>query len=57
MRYLCLGVVDTSQFSPSDCESIDQGNKIAVLCGDYLLATACLNLANLENTQVKFDSI
>lgn len=28
------------------------GNKMAVLSGDFLLASACTGLAELENTQV-----
>lgn len=28
------------------------GNKIAILCGDYLLANACKALAALQNSQV-----
>jgi geranylgeranyl pyrophosphate synthase len=31
---------------------MNQGNKLAVLCGDFLLATACKNLSLLKNTQV-----
>lgn len=46
------GIVEPSEYSESESESIEQGNKIAVLCGDYLLAKACYNLAKLQNTEV-----
>lgn len=31
---------------------LEQGNKIAILGGDYLLAKACVGLADLRNTYV-----
>jgi len=35
-----------------DLEELEYGNKLAILGGDYLLANACTNLANLNNTYV-----
>ncbi len=36
-----------------ELKQMDQGNKLAVLLGDYLLASACKNLAKLHNNEVK----
>jgi decaprenyl-diphosphate synthase subunit 2 len=46
------GVLDLSVVESSEHENMDQGNKLAVLCGDYLLANACTNLSKLHNTKV-----
>ena len=46
------GIVDLKNVDTSEIKEIDQGNKLAVLCGDYLLANACNNLAKLHNTEV-----
>jgi len=35
-----------------DLEELEYGNKLAILGGDYLLASACTNLAALRNTYV-----
>ncbi|CAF0791678.1 unnamed protein product [Brachionus calyciflorus] len=45
------GILDLSQ-DQSDFKDMEQGNKLAVLSGDYLLANACTNLSKLKNTQV-----
>jgi len=36
---------------------MDQGNKLAVLLGDYLLASACKNLAKLHNNEVELENL
>ena len=43
-----------SQLTATNSENTDYefGNKIAILCGDYLLANACKALAALKNSQV-----
>ncbi len=46
------GILDLKTVDFSDMKDMDQGNKLAVLCGDYLLANACNNLAKLRNTEV-----
>ena len=46
------GVLDLKTVEPNDVKDMDQGNKLAVLCGDYLLANACTNLSKLHNTEV-----
>lgn len=46
------GILDLKMVDSSDVKNMDQGNKLAVLCGDYLLANACNNLAKLRNTEV-----
>lgn len=48
------GIIDVKELSSLELTSMDQGNKLAVLCGDYLLASACNNLSKLQNTEVKF---
>ncbi len=51
--FILTGVVDVKTISdPNECTQMDQGNKLAVLCGDYLLASACNNLSKLQNTRV-----
>lgn len=45
------GILDLTK-NQSDFNEMEQGNKLAVLCGDYLLANACTNLAKLRNTHV-----
>jgi decaprenyl-diphosphate synthase subunit 2 len=35
-------------------ESLEMGNKMAVLCGDFLLARSCVLLANLQNLKVAY---
>ena len=42
------GVVNLT--SPNN--NLEQGNKMAILCGDFLLAHACVSLAALKNVQV-----
>lgn len=32
--------------------NLELGNKMAILCGDYLLAHSCVSLAALQNAQV-----
>ncbi|KAM5256351.1 all trans-polyprenyl-diphosphate synthase PDSS2 [Ctenodactylus gundi] len=48
------GIVDLDQLQSSDGPLRDMqfGNKIAVLSGDFLLASACSGLALLQNTKV-----
>lgn len=46
------GVLDLKAIKSSEIKEMDQGNKLAVLCGDYLLASACVNLSKLKNTEV-----
>jgi hypothetical protein len=48
-------VLDLHKLTPKSThfDDMNQGNKLAVLCGDYLLANACTNLAKLNNTKVK----
>lgn len=46
------GILDLKKVELAEVKEIDQGNKLAVLCGDYLLANACNNLAKLHNTEV-----
>lgn len=46
------GILDLKTVESADIKDMNQGNKLAVLCGDYLLANACNNLAKLKNTQV-----
>lgn len=46
------GILDLKNVEQAEVKEIDQGNKLAVLCGDYLLANACNNLAKLHNTEV-----
>ena len=48
-------MLDLRTVSAVEYNDMNQGNKLAVLCGDFLLASACNNLAKLHNTQV--DSI
>lgn len=45
------GILDLKMVESSEVKNMDQGNKLAVLCGDYLLANACNNLAKLRNTE------
>ncbi|RNA16835.1 decaprenyl-diphosphate synthase subunit 2 [Brachionus plicatilis] len=47
------GILDLNK-NQNEFNELEQGNKLAVLCGDYLLANACTNLAKLKNTQVVF---
>ena len=42
------GVIDLK----TDNSNLEFGNKMAVLCGDFLLAHACVELAALKNIQV-----
>jgi geranylgeranyl pyrophosphate synthase len=54
--YFLEGIVDLRTINdPTENLQMDQGNKLAVLCGDYLLASACNNLAKLQNTQVRLN--
>lgn len=34
-------------------ENLEMGNKMAILCGDFLLAHACVSLAALQNVKVR----
>ena len=34
--------------------NLETGNKMAILCGDFLLAHACVTLAALQNVEVCF---
>ena len=51
------GVLDLNTVVNTELKNMDQGNKLAVLCGDYLLANACKNLSKLHNTQVNRNEI
>ena len=46
------GILDLKLIQSEEHEEMNQGNKLAVLCGDYLLASACTNLSKLQNTHV-----
>ena len=48
------GVVNIRELLPTDGPRsiMEFGNKISVLSGDFLLASACLGLAQLRNTYV-----
>lgn len=48
------GVVNLETLTPEDGMLADMefGNKMAVLSGDFLLASACMGLAKLGNSQV-----
>ena len=46
------GILDLKLVRTDEHEEMNQGNKLAVLCGDYLLASACTNLSKLQNTHV-----
>ena len=35
--------------------NLELGNKMAILCGDYLLAHSCVLLAGLQNAKVSSD--
>jgi hypothetical protein len=48
------GVLNIKEVNLAEKKEMDQGNKIAVLCGDYLLASACTNLSKLNNTEVNY---
>ena len=50
-------VVDLAQLKPEDgpLKSMEFGNKMAVLSGDFLLANASKELARLQNTRVSTD--
>lgn len=48
------GVLDLKQVDANEIKQMDQGNKLAVLLGDYLLASACKNLSKLHNNEVIF---
>jgi hypothetical protein len=50
---LFLGIVDLDE-NQSDLE---QGNKLAVLGGDYLLSQACGKLAEFRKPQVRFNNL
>jgi len=49
-------VLNLSSATPEDgpLGDLEVGNKMAVLSGDYLLASACTGLAKLENPTVSF---
>lgn len=44
--------MDTGSLEPSEVNNITFGNKIALLCGDYLLSNSCTELAALKNQDV-----
>lgn len=46
------GIINLNLIDEKDKKNMDQGNKIAILCGDYLLASACMHLSKLQNTKV-----
>ncbi len=46
------GVIDYGSLSDKERQNMEYGNKIAILCGDYLLASACTQLSKLNNTEV-----
>ncbi|XP_033741073.1 decaprenyl-diphosphate synthase subunit 2-like [Pecten maximus] len=48
------GVINLSALTPEDgpAQDMEFGNKMAVLSGDFLLASACTGLAELNNTKV-----
>jgi hypothetical protein len=48
-----LGIVNLDE-NQSDLE---QGNKLAVLGGDYLLSQACGKLAEFQKPKVRFDNL
>lgn len=50
--FIHRGILDLNMLDLSEVKEMDQGNKLAVLCGDYLLANACNNLAKLRDTEV-----
>lgn len=47
------GILDVKSVEVKLQKDMDYGNKLAVLCGDFLLANACKHLAKLENAEVK----
>lgn len=49
------GVLDLKQIDAREIKQMDQGNKLAVLLGDYLLANACKNLSKLHNNEVSLN--
>jgi len=49
---LPAGEASSSPDLKEDLEELEYGNKLAILGGDYLLASACTNLAALRNTYV-----
>ena len=49
------GVVDLKQIDALEVKQMDQGNKLSVLLGDYLLANACKNLSKLHNNEVSLN--
>ena len=38
-------------------ENLEMGNKMAILCGDFLLAHACVALASLQNVKVCYNFV
>lgn len=44
--------VDTESMDSTELNNITFGNKIALLCGDYLLSTSCTEIAALKNQDV-----
>ncbi|XP_012522271.1 decaprenyl-diphosphate synthase subunit 2 [Monomorium pharaonis] len=44
-----LNTTYTGSLDPSELNNITFGNKIALLCGDYLLSTSCTEMAALKN--------
>lgn len=43
---------DANEDTKDDLNQLEYGNKIAILGGDYLLANACVGLADLRNTYI-----
>ena len=43
---------EKNQSLKDDLSQLEYGNKLAILGGDYLLATACTGIAELRNTHV-----
>ena len=44
--------IDTGSMDSTELNNITFGNKIALLCGDYLLSTSCTEIAALKNQDV-----
>ncbi|XP_012060793.1 PREDICTED: decaprenyl-diphosphate synthase subunit 2 [Atta cephalotes] len=46
--------IDTGSMDSTELNNITFGNKIALLCGDYLLSTSCTEIAALKNQDLLF---
>jgi len=47
--------INTYDESSLELNTMSFGNKIALLCGDYLLGNSCTELAALRNQDVSID--